>query len=351
MPNHLFIVTYGRTGSTLLMGILNAHPKIRIAGENAGLAQDLYRALDTLGIYEGHLKTMDTDTVHNPYFGASRFPFGPVREQISNLFDHLMPAADGVETIGYKEIRYDMPDLENHLDFLRGRFRDSRFVFLTRDHDAVVRSGFYQQTDPALLRTYLTAVEQRFRGYTERNPDICFPITYQELTDFGRIAQLFRFIGHEVCENSWRAAVSTRHSIGTRSVVPLAAESNLVLFDSARSLIEASFFDVSKYELKHISQLALSGVLVPHLSSGAIHSLVFQNANTRHEAVVGLPSPGFGKKHPHNPLASVSRFSFVKDPPRLAADSGDFELVATFADAGRQILGRLYVSQRQGSIS
>jgi hypothetical protein len=45
---HAFIVTYGRTGSTVLMSLLNASGRTRIFGENYGYLYGLYRSLATL---------------------------------------------------------------------------------------------------------------------------------------------------------------------------------------------------------------------------------------------------------------------------------------------------------------
>jgi hypothetical protein len=41
-PDHLFIVTYGRSGSTLLQGILNSTPGVLIRGENRGISYKLH---------------------------------------------------------------------------------------------------------------------------------------------------------------------------------------------------------------------------------------------------------------------------------------------------------------------
>lgn len=351
MCNHLFIVTYGRTGSTLLLGILNAHPKIRIHGENEGLFHQLYCSLKALDAYQRHRLPPEDDTSSEPFFGASEFPFEKARTDISTIFDHFFPKDDAVETCGFKEIRYDMPDLENYLDFLKGRYENTRFVFLTRDHQAVASSGFYKTTDPDYMESYLTILESRFLGYAGRNPESSFHIRYEELLDFARIQELFAFIGHPASEAIWRDVVSSKHSFNQKAIIEVSTASNLVIFDSAKRLLEASNFDIKNHELKNISKLALTGVMLPFAESGELTSLTFQNNSASYQAKLGIKSPGFMNKFPHNPLAAHSRFSFVQNPPDLKGGMEDFDLVATFANTGPEVIGRLFISPNHGRIS
>lgn len=54
----------------------------------------------------------DIDTPASPYFGTSGFPFDTVRSDILRVLDHFFPTTDGVVTQGFKEVRYNMPDLD-----------------------------------------------------------------------------------------------------------------------------------------------------------------------------------------------------------------------------------------------
>lgn len=46
--NHILIITYGRSGSTLIQGILNAIPGVRVFGENGNVFFDLYKTFKKL---------------------------------------------------------------------------------------------------------------------------------------------------------------------------------------------------------------------------------------------------------------------------------------------------------------
>ncbi len=344
IKKHLFIVTYGRTGSTLLQGILNAHPKIHISGENSGLFLSLYRVLGSLESYESHLITPDKDTPSIPFFGVSAFPFAKVRTEITHLFQNFFPVDEAAVTRGFKEVRYDMPDLDNYLDFLRKFHPDSCFIFLTREHDAVLKSGFYQKSAPMVLRRHLAILDNRFHGYASKNPECSFEITYQDLLEFGPIQKMFSFIGHEVSEASWKDVIGQSHSYDVQSVLNLGQKSRLVVFDAAKVFFEKCVFELTSHEVTHALKMPLTGVIVPLAATGKLESLYFQSATTRHQAKIGIPSPGIGKKFPDNALATNARFSFAVDPPTVAHGIGDYELIGNFAHIGPQAIARLFVA-------
>ncbi len=349
MHNHLFIVTYGRTGSTLLLGILNADPQIRIMGENSGLFQEIWHSLKTLGDLRKQSLNIDEDTpLHpHPYYGATSFPFELFRTELTGLLGRFLPDDPSITTTGFKEVRYDMPDLENYLDFLKSHFANTRFVFLTRDHDAVINSGFYKNVHPDHLRDYLCVIEQRFQNYAASDPAESFQITYKDLMSFDRIRELFSFIGHTASEESWRDVVSTKHSYAQRAVMELTPYSSVVVFDSARQWLDALHFEISNRVIKLMSELPLTGVLLPSAAAGELQSLVFRTGTIEYAAKTGIPSPGYAQKFPENPLASNARFHFCDSPPSLAHGIVDFDLIATFANAGTHIIGRLFSSPQK----
>lgn len=341
--NHVFIITYGRTGSTLLLGILNAHPKIKIVGESLGLFYQLWQSLKTLDELDHLRLTTSEDTPASPFYGITKFPLDVFRKEIAGLMDRFLPSDDTIETTGFKEIRYDVSDFENHLDFLKSHFNNTRFVFLTRDHEEVMRSGFYKKSDPERLKNYLAVIESRFENYAAKNPGECFPITYNDLFSYERVSELFTFIGHATTEELWLQAISKKHSYDLRSVNQLSENSSLVIFDSAKKWLDIYSFDHSNHVTKTLSELKLTGVIVPTAAAGALQSLIFKSATHEHKAETGISSPVFAAKMPKNPLAVNARFSFMQSPPILAGKIKDFDLIATFANAGTQTIGRLFV--------
>ncbi len=342
MKKHLFIVTYGRTGSTLLMGLLNAHPKILIHGENHGFFRSLYESLAALDEFESQASKSASQGTASPFFGASKFPHSDTRENILQLMDQCVPK--GAETVGFKEIRYDMPDLDNCLDFLRNRYENTKFVFLTRDHAAVATSGFFKEGDPERITRYLGLIESRFCAYISKHEECCFEIDYRELMDFASVSNLFSFLGYEISADSWKEVIAKPHSYDLKSSVEISTESNLVLFDGLNEITEVSKFRNPGKQLKNMSALKLRGVIVPKADSGAITSLQLRSPERRHQATLGIPSPGMAAKFPEHPFAANARFDFASDPPEMKGPSRDFDLVAVFSGIGERTIGRLFIS-------
>lgn len=156
---HVFLVSYGRTGSTLLMALLSNHPGVLVRGENNMLLRHFQRTYEALkSKYDA-----ESDATNSPYFGG-------------HLFDdeHLVPMFRGfteqflagdrdlaeIQVLGFKEAHYDGriwtddPEADaknprfdnelivNDLAFLKKLFPDCLFVFNTRDPSEVIRSDF-----------------------------------------------------------------------------------------------------------------------------------------------------------------------------------------------------------------
>ena len=67
----VFIVTYGRSGSTLLQKIIGSAPGFYIAGENKDALFGLYESCRSVAYARRHFGSSLT-TSGNPWFGAER---------------------------------------------------------------------------------------------------------------------------------------------------------------------------------------------------------------------------------------------------------------------------------------
>lgn len=144
----LFIVTYGRSGSTLLQGILNSEDTIHILGENQDFVYHMYQCFHTLAdAKRRYSRPVNKNTTH-PWYGIDRFS----EELLANTFSDYLWHQTGLigkpdaSIRGYKEIRYMFKeDLGEYLNFMRDTFLDSLFVFNFRNLDDVIRSGFWAE--------------------------------------------------------------------------------------------------------------------------------------------------------------------------------------------------------------
>lgn len=87
----IFIVTYGRAGS----------------------------ALRALQASRAHVAAAGLDKVSHPFYGASRGRrFDSEREIIELARRFLRHGSPAATVCGFNDVRYDVPDLEDYLDFL-----------------------------------------------------------------------------------------------------------------------------------------------------------------------------------------------------------------------------------------
>lgn len=198
---YVFVVTYGRSGSTLVQNLLNALPGYCIRGENENAVGHVAMAWHKLRGSD-HLKRMakrDLPTSpEDPWYGGeaiqpSQFARGLARVYVRQI---LRPPP-GTRIAGCKEIRWNAPPagLPVALDFLRLHLPNVRFVFNTRDHAQVARSGWWAKMDEAQVFAQLTQAEAAFKRYVDAQPDHCHTIHYNDyVADPDRLQSLFDFL-------------------------------------------------------------------------------------------------------------------------------------------------------------
>lgn len=119
----------------------------------------------------------------------------------------------GTRVSGFKEIRFHLQgDLfAPTLDFLRRFFPNCRFVFNTRDHAAVCRSGWWAEIEDAKVRAHLTRAEALFSAYIAAHPDLCCRVHYDDYTaDPALLQPLFDFLGEPMDRAAVDRVLQTR---------------------------------------------------------------------------------------------------------------------------------------------
>lgn len=208
MPNHhpkdgyVFIITYGRSGSTLLQRILNTIPGYQIRGENNNALLPLLRAWRRLTFAEslrGIRGSGIRSTPAHPWYGGENIKPDQVGAALAALFrDQVLHPDAGTRVSGFKEIRFlEAPDLfEAYLNFLYQFFPGSRFIFNTRNHDAVIRSGWYPEMPEAEARAELEQTEALFASYQEKWPERGIALCYDDyIADHSKLDVIYEFLG------------------------------------------------------------------------------------------------------------------------------------------------------------
>jgi hypothetical protein len=147
----VFLISTGRTGSTLLQRLLNCHPDLVVWGEHYGLfgaLADPYAHMGSVGRKFYPYSARDNDspslllpTLRDPAAAiewATPWSLEEIRPQIANFMQGFFASrlAPG-QRWGFKEVRYNRMEV---LTLLREVFPAGRFIFLRRNELEVTRS-------------------------------------------------------------------------------------------------------------------------------------------------------------------------------------------------------------------
>lgn len=217
---YLFVVTYGRSGSTLLQGVLNSVPGYLIRGENRQALRHLWEfhrtaAQERQRQRRNQEKRGDAVGGHTPtdaFFGIDNFPMQRSLAGIRRLaLDTLLRPEPDTRVTGFKEIRWADEDVAAYVEWLRRVFPGARFVINTRDLDDVSQSKWWADRPGA--REELRAVESRLLDLATSLGEAGFRVHYDDYAaDPSRLRPLFDWLGEEYDEARLRAVLETRHS-------------------------------------------------------------------------------------------------------------------------------------------
>lgn len=193
----VFIVSYGRSGSTVLQSMLATIPGSHIMGENldalAGLFQSYRSAVQTRAEQGSSPRTAPGD----PWRGAHNISPNKYNRKLARAFlEEVLNVPEDATVVGFKEIRYfDHDDLEEYLDYIRLTFVPSTLVFNHRDPEDVAKSGWWR-THPAEIAEEVRRFDRRTEKYAELHPCCCLSVNYDQYASDPKVLQpLFERVG------------------------------------------------------------------------------------------------------------------------------------------------------------
>jgi hypothetical protein len=158
---YVFIVTYGRTGSTLLQKILCNIPGCYIAGENMNALHGIYQSVRDSFILKKDYGYFHVPMDH-PWHGAHAVnPQAFANQMIKAFVNNVINPPRGAKVIGFKEIRYlqVLDSLDGYLRFMANVFPDSIFIINTRAATSVGKSGWWKDSDQDKLSADIVRFE------------------------------------------------------------------------------------------------------------------------------------------------------------------------------------------------
>jgi hypothetical protein len=215
--DHVFIITYGRSGSTLLQGLLNAIEGVLVRGENGNFVFNLFEAYEAIVLAKEKHPNVTTNTA-KPWYGLHEIDLDAIIKDLRKIVLRALMSDqeqdDSIQCVGFKEIRYPTTDekLEGYLDFLSMLFPKSAFIFLRRDLDQVQRSAWWRFKDPEWVRSYLGAFEERVQKYATGRSDY-YTIHYDDIVETNETLKgMYTFLGAPYIEADVLETLSTPHS-------------------------------------------------------------------------------------------------------------------------------------------
>lgn len=316
--DNILIVTYGRSGSTLLQGLLNSIDNVTIRGENFNFIYNLFYSYKSIESTSYHIKDTAKDLPTNPWYGATSIDLNQSKLDIKKLILNVLKKdIKKGEVVGFKEIRYlKLSNLEEYLDFILEVLPNTALIFNFRSTESTIKSGWWKDMDPKKTVPLIDGFKSKVLEYNSDKKENTFIINYEDLVDrTGNIEKLFNFLGASYDKDSVNKTLSTEHSYNNKSSAAKKKKTTLSLQPkisySSTNLVKELVKKLNIDWVKDIGgSITISGVLVflqDEFSVAHSVSLVLDDGSNM-LAIQNIPSPYMFKQNPKLKHAKTCRF-------------------------------------------
>jgi hypothetical protein len=324
--DRVFIVTYGRSGSTLLQGLLNAIPGYRIYGENAGFLFKLQDSYEALLFANSHLANPKNDNESQPWFGSSRFDEESVTLEFRRFVNKMLfqPYLDrAYRVFGFKEIRFNEIEhekIDKYLKFVRQLFPTAAVIFNTRNIGDVLKSGWWRTNYWAGLPKQLADFHEFCDNFAKEHADYAIHISYDDLilADRKEVGRLLDFLGESLTDEELDQVFRGNHSYENRTITSyMTGRVDYITIEQPewwRKNVDEFRIEIAPSSAGHL----IAGVFLRAIGSDA--RLFLDSGGHRAEFVGTRPTPKIETLFIANPAAGQAGYEIetqVSDPMYL----------------------------------
>jgi|GEM_PF-337933 len=324
--NSLLIVTYGRSGSTLLQGVINSIDGMLIRGENENFIEGLYDGYRRLTLAIERRPDLErTVQPSHHWYGAAAIDLDLYISNCEKMVKSVLLAEQydnrNICCYGFKEIRYfQVKDFNAYLEFLEKIFPNICFIFNTRNRSDVLQSAWWKNKRQASVNKLLNDIENNFHRYALSHPKHSFEITYEDvISKSSKLKELFSFLGAPYSESTIECVLSTPHSFDQKSFNP--SHDPRIRYSNPnvyQGRIAYCIIDKLPKKIRSGQPFDFSGVVVLTDQATNISAIEVIPYHDNVYTTFGLASPEVTKSHPEVPSSKTARFevrNYIIDKP------------------------------------
>lgn len=213
IEKYIFIVTYGRSGSTLLQTVLQSISGCHFRGENNNALFPLFdsvRRIEDAKVDHGYREI----EAFGPWYGIDQVDSEQFAKGLVTTFERevLKPKND-TRILGFKEIRFHEAGehFESYLNFIAAHMSPSYFIFNHRPWQDVKQSGWWRNCSEELVYNLVTDADALYHAYAAKYPDRCLTLHYEAFKDDpSAFEKMFAFLGEPFNLERVQAAAQKR---------------------------------------------------------------------------------------------------------------------------------------------
>lgn len=187
-PRFVFVVTYGRSGSTLTQGMLNTLPRTLVRGENNLYLLPMFRAYASLESFKDKFGGPGAAKASSAFYGLREVDLDAFAVSVRQLVQQQLlgdVAPSDIDRLGFKEVlwhRIKPEEWSDFFGFMDLAFDDPRYVLNRRDVAMTSTSGFWQKKEPGVAEQQINRVRRLQDFLRESRADRCVDTQFEAMT-------------------------------------------------------------------------------------------------------------------------------------------------------------------------